>query len=159
MPLIRPAQSDDLPTVRALFTAYAEALDFTLDFQGFQEELDALPAPYSAPAGTILLGELDGTIAGVVALKPLTVDGAADAACEMKRLYVRPAYRGYGLGRTLGAAIVTAACERGYAAMYLDTVASMHAARAVYRSLGFSRTEAYYHNPLPDVVYMKRSLT
>lgn len=151
---LRPATTDDdLDATRALFKEYAASLDFELCFQDFEAELDALPGPYAAPEGAILLAEADGETIGCVAVKPLD-----DDICEMKRLYVRPASRSKGVGRTLAEAIVERARELGYQRMRLDTVASMHAARAVYRSLGFRETEPYYDNPLPDVVYMERDL-
>lgn len=151
---LRPAESAaDLDAVRALFKEYAASLDFELCFQDFQDELDALPGPYAPPGGAILLAEVDEQVAGCVAVKPLE-----DSVCEMKRLYVRPEYRNQGLGRTLAQAIVERARELGYDRMRLDTVESMHAARAVYRSLGFEERDAYYDNPLPDVVYMEREL-
>lgn len=155
MPTIRRATSeDDLEAVRRLFRAYVDSLDFDLDFQDVDRELEALPGPYAPPEGTILLAEVGDTPVGVVALQPLDEDGV----CEMKRLYVRPAHRGRGIGRALGRAILDAARELGYDVMRLDTVASMTAARRLYRSLGFEERSAYYPNPLDDVVYMERFL-
>jgi ribosomal protein S18 acetylase RimI-like enzyme len=155
MPTIHPAQGDDdLAAARRLFRAYVASLDFALDFQDVDRELRALPGPYAPPDGVILLAEVDGTAVGVVALKPLDEDGV----CEMKRLFVRPDRRGRGLGRALGEAVLDAARHRGYDVMRLDTVASMTAARALYRSLGFEERPPYYDNPLDDVVYMERSL-
>lgn len=151
--IYRAQTEADLDEARQLFREYAASLDFDLCFQGFEEELAALPGPYAEPQGTLLLAERDGEVAGCVAFKKLE-----DGVCEMKRLYVRPAHRGKGVGRALTEAIVEAACERGYDTMRLDTVASMHAARSLYRSLGFRETEAYYHNPLDEVVYMERDL-
>lgn len=154
MSTVYRAQTEaDLDEARRLFREYAASLDFDLCFQGFEEELADLPGPYAEPQGTLLLAERDGEVAGCVAFKKLE-----DGVCEMKRLYVRPAHRGKGVGRTLTEAIVEAAREQGYDAMRLDTVASMHAARSLYRSLGFRETEAYYHNPLDEVVYMEREL-
>ena len=155
MPSIRPAETEvDLAAARALFREYAEGLDFPLDFQDFEAEMAALPGPYARPDGRILLAEHEGNTIGVVALKPLDDDGA----CEMKRLYVRPAHRGNGVGRALGEAVLDAARDLGYDVMRLDTVASMTTARALYRSLGFEERPPYYHNPLDDVVYMERRL-
>lgn len=155
MPTLRPATSeDDLDTARTLFREYAESLEFDLDFQDFEAEMQALPGPYAAPTGAILLAEADGEVAGVVAVKPLDEDGV----CEMKRLYVRPGYRRRGIGQALAQAVIDVAEDLGYDIMRLDTVASMTAARSLYRSLGFERRDAYYHNPLPGAVYMEKSL-
>lgn len=155
MPEIRRAETEaDLDAARHLFRAYVEGLDFDLDFQDFEAEMDALPGPYAPPEGTILIAEVDGEAVGVVALQPLDDAGA----CEMKRLYVEPKYRGQGLGRALAKAVIEEARELGYDVMRLDTVASMSPARRLYRSLGFDERDAYYHNPLEDAVYMERSL-
>ncbi|MFB6273079.1 MAG: N-acetyltransferase family protein [Salinibacter sp.] len=155
MPRIRPAETEaDLSAARRLFRAYAERLDFDLDFQDSEDELDALPGPYAPPDGALLLAEIEGDPVGVVAVQPLDDEGA----CEMKRLYVTPDYRTQGLGRALATAIIERAQALGYDVMRLDTVASMTAARRLYRSLGFEVRDAYYHNPLDDAVYMERSL-
>jgi ribosomal protein S18 acetylase RimI-like enzyme len=155
MPSIRPADTDaDIAAARRLFREYVDGLDFDLDFQDFEDELAALPGPYARPRGCILLAEPEATPIGVVALRPLGDEGV----CEMKRLYVRPAHREQGIGRALGRAVLRAARDLGYDVMRLDTVASMTAARALYRSLGFEERSPYYHNPLDDVVYMERPL-
>lgn len=155
MPNIHRAETEeDLEAVRRLFRAYVESLDFALDFQDVERELAALPGPYAAPEGAILLATVDGAPVGVVAVQPLDEAGA----CEMKRLYVMPEYRNRGLGRALASAILDEAQALGYDVMRLDTVASMAAAQHVYRSLGFEERDAYYHNPLPNAVYMERSL-
>ena len=152
---IRPATSDaDLDAARRLFRAYAESLDFDLCFQDFESELDALPGDYAPPDGALLLAEADNTIAGCVALRPMD----DDSTCEMKRLYVEPPFRGEGVGRALATAIVDKARVLGYDVMRLDTVKSMTAARRLYASLGFEERNSYYHNPLPDVVYMELDL-
>lgn len=151
---IRPARTEgDLEDVRALFREYAASLDFDLCFQDFDAELEALPGAYAPPDGTLLLAEVGPHVAGTVAVRKL-----ADNVSEMKRLYVRPAFRREGVGRALAEAIIDETRALGYEHMRLDTVASMHAARALYTSLGFSETEPYYANPLPDVVYMERAL-
>jgi ribosomal protein S18 acetylase RimI-like enzyme len=155
MPEIHAVETDaDLNAVRRLFRAYVASLDFDLDFQDFEDEMVALPGPYAAPDGAILLAEADGEPVGVVAVQPLDEEGA----CEMKRLYVSPEYRNQGIGRALASAIVEKAQDLGYDVMRLDTVASMTAARRLYRSLGFEKRDAYYHNPLDDAVYMERPL-
>ncbi len=155
MPDIQPVTCDaDLDDARQLFREYVEELDFDLDFQNVEREMDALPGPYAPPDGAILLARIDDEPAGVVAVQPLDEDGV----CEMKRLYVRPAHRGSGIGRALAEAIIDAAREQGHDTMRLDTVVSMTAARSLYRSLGFEERPPYYHNPLDDVVYLERPL-
>lgn len=155
MPTIRRAESEaDLDAARRLFRAYVDGLEFDLDFQRFEAEMDALPGPYASPEGAILLANVNGEPAGVVAVQPLDEEGV----CEMKRLYVVPEHRGQGFGRALASAIIEEAQDLGYDTMRLDTVASMTAARRLYRSLGFEERDPYYHNPLPDAVYMERSL-
>ena len=149
-----PSGTDDLETVRTLFWAYADELDFDLCFQNFEEELRRLPRPYVLPKGQLLLARTsDGTAAGCVGLRPLK-----DDICEMKRLYVRPPFRRQGLGHTLARAIVEEGRALGYARMRLDTVADMHAARSIYRTLGFYEIDAYRHNPLDGAVYMEAEL-
>lgn len=158
---VRPVQSaDDLATARRLFEAYARSLPFALDFQGFREELDALPGEYAPPGGGILLAQApDGeTAAGCVALRPLADPDFDGRLCEMKRLYVRPSQRGRGAGHRLVEAVLRAGRQRGYDAMRLDTVASMTAANALYRSAGFYEIDAYRHNPLDGPVFFERSL-
>lgn len=155
MPVRRADPAADLTTVRVLFREYAQSLGFALDFQDFESELTTLPGEYAEPRGTILLAHSPaGDPWGVVALRPLDDDGA----CEMKRMYVRPEARGQGLGRILGEAIVAAAKERGYRAMRLDTIDSMTAAIALYRSLGFREIHAYRFNPMPGALYFEAAL-
>jgi ribosomal protein S18 acetylase RimI-like enzyme len=152
MPTIRRARSEeDLKAVRRLFRAYVESLEFDLDFQNVEQELADLPGPYAPPEGTILLADVENKPVGVVALQPLDENGV----CEMKRLYVQPDHRGRGIGQALGQEILDAARTLGYEVMRLDTVASMTAARHLYRSLGFEERSAYYANPLDDVVYIE----
>ena len=155
MPRIRRAQDDnDLDDARWLFREYLQELNVDLDFQDVEREMDALPGPYAPPDGAILLADVDATPVGIVAVQPLDQEGV----CEMKRLYVRPAHRGNGLGHRLASALIDVAGNLGYDVMRLDTVASMTAARTLYRSLGFEERSPYYHNPLDDVVYMERPL-
>ncbi len=139
--------------VRALFLEYGRSLDFDLCFQGFEQELADLPGCYAAPAGRILLAVENEEAAGVVALRPLEED-----ICEMKRLYVRPGWRGRAVGGRLARAIVEEGRRRGYRAMRLDTHDSMQAAIALYRSLGFREIPRYYDNPLPGIHYFERPL-
>jgi len=147
---LRPAAvPDELPLVRTLFREYADSLGFTLDFQGFEDELAALPGDYAPPRGAILLGGRAGEAPlAVVALRPLE-----EAVCEMKRMFVRPEGRGLGLGRALGEAIVAEGRRLGYRAMRLDTIDTMTPAIALYESLGFVRIGAYRYNPMPGALY------
>ena len=159
VPTIRQAEtSADLDAARRLFEEYARTLPFALDFQGFRAELDHLPGEYAPPEGCILLAEANGGLAGCVALRPLTGDPERPKArlCEMKRLYVRPAHRGRGIGRALAEAVLGEARRRDYDAMRLDTVASMTAANGLYRALGFREIGAYRHNPLDDPVFFEK---
>ena len=146
-------EPESIPIVRALFLEYAAWLGVDLGFQDFEAELRSLPGKYSPPDGAILLAQEAGAAAGCVAMRPL-----APAICEMKRLWVRPAYRKHGVGRLLAAAIISRARGAGYARMRLDTLASMTPALALYRGLGFYEVPAYYHNPHPDTVYLEKVL-
>jgi putative acetyltransferase len=140
-----------MPDVRAMFREYAAELGANLNFQGFEQELADLPGCYSAPEGCILLMQDGDVPVGCVALRPLE-----DRTAELKRMYVRPAYRRKGLAADLAEAILNLAVEQGYRRVRLDTLGSMTAARALYESLGFKEIEPYYHNPLPNVVYYER---
>lgn len=140
---------------RSLFEEYAAQLGVDLCFQGFSAELAALPEMYGAPAGRLLLAVRDGQILGCIGVRPLK---SAPDACEMKRLYVREAARGTGLGRRLAEASMAAGRELGYRRMVLDTLATMTAARALYAHLGFVDRTAYYDNPTAGVSYLERVL-
>lgn len=146
-----------LAAAASIFRDYAASLDVDLDFQGFEAELADLPGVYAPPAGALLLAFVDGAVAGCGALRPLADVDYANA-CEMKRLYVRPAFRGLGLGRTLAEALVDEARRTGYSAMLLDTLDEMEAARELYASLGFEEIPPYYWNPLPGAHYLKADL-
>ena len=140
--------------VRVLFHEYAESLGFSLCFQSFNEELAGLPWEYAPPSGRLLLATLDGTPAGCVALHKIE-----DGTCEMKRLYVRPQFRGTGLGKRLAEEVISQAREIGYSRMRLDTVvAVMGRAVELYRALGFREIAPYRENPIPSALYMEKSL-
>ena len=152
MQIVAGHGEEHVPVVRALFQEYAEGLGVDLGFQDFERELAGLPGEYAPPGGRLLLA-LDPDPAGCVALRPYE-----PGVCEMKRLYVRPAYRGTGLGRRLAEAIVAAGREAGYEQMRLDTLPTMEHARALYRSLGFVEIEAYRFNPIHGTTYFERAL-
>jgi len=155
--LTTPATARDLDEVRAIFREYADGLGVDLCFQGFQAELDALPGEYAAPRGALFLARVDGEVAGCVGLRPLDAADYPNAA-EMKRLYVRKAFRGFGLGRQLADAALDAARQAGYACVLLDTLDDMEAARALYEDLGFEEIPPYYHNPIAGAHYLKADL-
>ncbi|MDI9239724.1 GNAT family N-acetyltransferase [Lysobacter sp. LF1] len=129
---------------RELFREYAHAIGTDLEYQGFSSELDALPSPYVPPNGALLIARVDGDVAGCVAMRPL---GAGIG--EMKRLYVRPAFRAYGLGRRLVEAVIDAARRAGCSELRLDTLATMTAAQALYERLGFVEIAPYNTTHLP----------
>ncbi len=141
----------------AIFREYAASLAVDLGFQGFDDELAALPGSYAPPAGHLLLALVDGMVAGCGALAPRGDAGYANA-CEMKRLYVRPAFRRFGLGRALAQALLDEARGIGYSTMLLDTLDDMEAARELYASLGFEEIPPYYYNPLAGAHYLKAEL-
>jgi putative acetyltransferase len=145
--------AEHVPVVRTLFEEYADGLGVDLGFQDFDRELAELPGDYVPPAGRLLLALDDGEPAGCVALRPF-----APAVCEMKRLYVRPAFRGTGLGRLLAERIVGAGRDAGYERMRLDTLPAMAAARGLYESLGFVEIEAYRPNPIHGTTYFELAL-
>ncbi len=142
-----------MPVVRALFVEYAGWIGVDLSFQGFAEELAALPGKYAEPAGTVLLGLLDGVPCGCVALRRIEAE-----ICEMKRLYVQSRARGKGAGRELVRLVITAARDRGYRRMRLDTLSSMEAAQTLYREMGFREIPPYIFNPLPGAIFMEKDL-
>lgn len=155
---VRVALADsDLAAIRQLFIDYQSELGIDLCFQGFDEELATLPGIYAEPAGILLLATVDGAPAGCCAFRPLPNTDHLNA-CEMKRLFVRRAYRGFGLGRMLVDQTMARAQIAGYTTMLLDTLNDMEAARALYEEVGFTEVAPYYHNPLPGAHYLKADL-
>ncbi|MEA2712773.1 MAG: hypothetical protein QOK27_734 [Gemmatimonadales bacterium] len=151
---IRPAHGGKaLGAARQLFEEYAASLDVSLCFQGFDEELSSLPGAYAPPRGRLLLAYRDDESAGCVALRPLEPD-----TCEMKRLYVRPAYRSSGVGRLLAERLIHEAATAGYRRMRLDTLPTMEAALALYRRLGFREIAPYTANPVKGAVFLELQL-
>ncbi len=142
-----------LETIRKLFQEYADSIEIDLCFQNFAAELAGLPGKYAPPAGRLLLAMAGEQVAGCVALRPLE-----EAVCEMKRLYVPPAFRGHGTGRRLVRAVIAAAEAAGYSQMRLDSLATMKAAIALYESLGFRHIQPYCENPSPLAVFMELDL-
>jgi ribosomal protein S18 acetylase RimI-like enzyme len=146
-----------LEAVRELIGEYAAALGVDLCFQRLDEELAGLPGEYAEPQGVLLLALVDGAPAGCGALRPLT-DVDYPNACEMKRLYVRRAFRRFGLGRVLAQELMERASSAGYSTMLLDTLDDMEAARGLYESIGFTEVPPYYFNPIPGAHYLKADL-
>jgi putative acetyltransferase len=155
--LVTPTSADDLVATSCVFREYAVSLGFDLCFQDFEGEITNLPGDYAQPRGALLLAKVNDAIAGCCALRPLDSSDYVNAA-EMKRLYVRPAFRGLGLGRQLAAAILDAALMAGYDSVLLDTLDDMEIARAMYEELGFKEIPPYYHNPLAGAHYLKVDL-
>ena len=151
--LVEATRSEHVEACRELFLEYQRGLGVSLCFQGFEAELAGLPGDYAPPGGRLYLGLAGGKPAGCVALRPLFHRDA-----EMKRLYVRPAYRGSGLGRLLATRIVEDARALGYDNLKLDTLPQMKAAQRLYRALGFRDTAAYNENPVAGVRFMALDL-
>lgn len=143
----------DIESARAIFQEYAAGLGVDLCFQGFEQELRELPGRYAAPGGTLLLARRDGEVLGCVAVRPIEAGVA-----ELKRLYVRPAARGLGLGRQLTEAAIAFARDAGYGVIRLDTLPQMTEAQKLYADLGFRRIEAYRDNPVHGTSYLELKL-
>jgi len=154
--IVAVRNAEDIAAAASLFREYADWLGIDLSFQGFEAELASLPGKYAPPTGELMLACASvGGALGCVAVRPL--DGLT--ICEMKRLYVRPAARGLGIGAALVGAIITSAEELGYAEMRLDTLPTMPEAFALYERFGFLQIPAYYHNPVPGTVYFGKRLS
>lgn len=149
--LVQAVSSEQAAQARQLLVEYAESLGFSLCFQGFDEEVKNLPGAYALPSGRLLLAYQEGQIAGCIALRPLDRQ-----ICEMKRLYVRPAYRGKGAGRMLVDGVIAEARSMGYERMRLDTIeSSMQDAIVLYRRRGFREIEPYRTNPIAGALYFE----
>jgi putative acetyltransferase len=151
--IVQAHAAAELAQARQLFTEYADALQVDLCFQNFTQELNDLPGRYAPPEGRLWLAMDERQPAGCVALRNLQ-----HGVCEMKRLYIRPAFRRAGIGRLLATRLVEEARTIGYRRMRLDTLSSMSEAIALYRSLGFQPIEPYYDNPSPHAVFMELAL-
>ena len=155
--LISPSTPEELDALREIVREYARSLKVDLSFQEIDAELQDLPGEYVEPRGGLLLALVDGEVAGCCALRPLDVSDYPNA-CEMKRLYVRRAFRGFGLGRQLAEATLDIARRGGYANVLLDTLDEMESARVLYADLGFEDIPPYYHNPIAGAHYLKAEI-
>lgn len=153
MQILQATTTEQLGLIRTLFEEYAAWLRIDLCFQGFNDELATLPGSYAPPQGRLLLATDTDEPAGCVAIRPL-----GGTVCEMKRLFVRPAFQGRGLGRTLTQHVIAEASSSGYSTMMLDTLPFMSSAIQLYETLGFVRRAAYYDTPLRDTVFMELKL-
>ena len=152
--IFQATTDEHIESARTLFEEYAASLGFSLCFQNFDQELKNLPGDYAPPKGRLLLAVENDQLAGCIALRKLN-----DGACEMKRLFVRPAYRATGLGRTLVSSLIDEACKLGYTQMRLDTIpGKMDKAIALYQSIGFVEIEPYCQNPVEGAKFMELKL-
>ncbi|MFX0069327.1 MAG: GNAT family N-acetyltransferase [Candidatus Hodarchaeota archaeon] len=148
--IIHSKSKRHIKIVRELFKEYQTSLGFDLCFQNFDKELAELPGDYAPPDGRLLLAVVESEIVGCVGLRKLS-----EGICEMKRLYVRPKFRGLGIGRDLSVAITKQARRIGYTRMRLDTVPWMKEAISLYRSLGFREIQPYTYNPIEGALYLE----
>ncbi len=153
MIIIQATTEEQIKRAGELFIEYAKSLDFELCFQNFNKEVAELPGAYSPPEGRLFLAEIDGEIAGCIALRKLE-----NEICEMKRLYVKPQFRGHNIGKELVLKLIDEAKGIGYKKMRLDTVPAMQTAQKLYKSIGFKEIEPYRLNPVPGAVYMELEL-
>lgn len=152
--IIREVDSEALlECTKEIFLEYQESIDTDLCFQKFEEELTSLPGKYSYPSGRLYLAFSGEAVVGCVALRPIK-----DEKCEMKRLYIKPEYRGQGFGRILAEKIISDAKEIGYKQVFLDTLDTMKSAIKLYHSLGFKNTQSYCYNPLGGAIFMSLDL-
>jgi putative acetyltransferase len=155
--LATPSTQEEWQQARLLFQEYADSVGVDLCFQNFTEEVNTLPGEYAEPYGALLVAKQGELLAGCCALRPLDSADYSNAA-EMKRLYVRPAFRGIGTGRLLAESILEAARVAGYSCVLLDTLDDMEAARALYEELGFTDVPPFYYNPIAGAHYLKVDL-
>lgn len=149
--------AESIGLAREILQEYAASLNIDLCFQNFEAELASLPGEYATPSGRLLLAFIDGALAGCGGFRALADCDYANA-CEMKRLFVRPAFRRFGLGRVLAEALLAEARRSGYSQVLLDTLDEMESARELYASLGFVEVPPYYFNPIPGAHYLKCEL-
>lgn len=155
--IVQAETLEQIATARKLMMEYAARLGVDLCFQGFEEEMRVLPGKYAPPSGRLLLALWDEKPAGMIALRPM--GEKTEGLCEMKRLFVRPEFRGNGIGRILAERVITEAAEIGYGLMRLDTMpGKMDSAIAMYRELGFTETEPYYKTPVSQTLFMELAL-
>lgn len=155
MQIAQVITDDDIQQARTLFEEYEAGLGISLCFQNFTRELASLPGDYAPPTGLLLLAKEDDQLMGCIALRRIGPD-----ACEMKRLFVRPAYRAKGLGKVLVETVIDEARNIGYKYMRLDTLPGrMDRAIALYRSLGFVEIPPYYENPVDSATFMELELS
>jgi putative acetyltransferase len=155
--LFSPETPEAFAQTREILREYQAGLGVDLCFQNFEQELALLPGDYAPPSGRLLLATVDGAVAGCGGVRALP-DADHANACEMKRLFVRPAFRRFGLGRQLAQALMDEARRAGYSVCLLDTLDDMESARGLYASLGFEEVAPYYFNPIPGAHYLKAAL-
>lgn len=152
--IVQVESEEQMDTVRQLFEEYAAGIGISLCFQNFDQELATLPGKYAPPAGRLMLAFLNEQLAGCIALR-----GISNDRCEMKRLFVRPSFRGTGLGRVLVEALINEARTIGYKSMLLDTLPGrMDSAIELYKKIGFEEISPYYENPVENAKFMELKL-